>query len=95
MFENMLGRLLNGAVWGLGAGLIVTLTREGGAGLRPVVKNLMKAYVVASDRVQELTAEAREGLDDLYAEVKAEQQGPDGAKAEPTAPGRSKAAGAP
>jgi hypothetical protein len=72
MFEGMLGRLVNGALWGVGAGVAMSLVR-GGPGMRPVAKALIKAYVAATDRVQEMTAEARESLDDLYAEARAEQ----------------------
>lgn len=73
MFESVLGRLVNGALWGLGAGLALTLLRTGEPGLRPVVKSAVKVYLTAAERVQELTAEARESLEDLYAEVQAEQ----------------------
>lgn len=73
MLEGMLGRLVNGALWGLGAGLALSVTRSEG-GLRPVTKALLKAYIVAADRIQEVVAEARESLDDLYAEARAEQE---------------------
>ena len=73
MFEDAFGRLLNGALWGLGAGVVVTLTRGGGEGLRSVTKGVLKGYLAVADRVQETTAELREGLDDLAAEVRAER----------------------
>jgi hypothetical protein len=72
MFENAFGRLINGALWGLGAGLVLTVTRGGGEGLRDVSKGLMKGYIAVADRMQEATAEMREGFDDLAAEVRAE-----------------------
>lgn len=81
MFENFLGRLIGGAIWGIGAGLVLTVVRGGEPGLRPVVKSAMKAYLDASDRVHELTAEARESLEDLYVEAKSERQ--NGTAAEP------------
>ncbi len=81
MFENALGRLINGAIWGIGAGLVLTVVRSGEPGLRPMLKSAMKAYIAASDRVQEMTAEARESLEDLYVEVKSERQ--NGAPAQP------------
>jgi DNA replicative helicase MCM subunit Mcm2 (Cdc46/Mcm family) len=74
MFENVFGRLINGAIWGAGAGLALSIIQAGGTGLRPVAKNLVKAYVSTSDRVQEMTAEARETLEDLYAEVQSERE---------------------
>ena len=73
MFEDAFGRLVNGALWGLGAGLVVTFTRGGGEGQRTVTKGVMRGYLAVADRVQETTAELREGLDDLAAEVRAER----------------------
>src|SRR4051794_36094172 len=72
MFEDLLGRLVSGAIWGAGAGL-VTGTLRGGTGMRPVARAFMRAYVMASDKVQEVTAEARESVEDIYAEAKAER----------------------
>ena len=75
MFEDAVGRLVNGALWGIGAGLVVTVTRGGGEGVRGLTKGLVKGYLAVADRVQETTAELREGLDDLAAEVRAERAG--------------------
>ncbi len=72
MFEGVIGRLLSGALWGLGAGVVLALTRENGEGLRPLTKSAVKAYLSASDRVRELTSEARESIEDIYAEARAE-----------------------
>jgi hypothetical protein len=72
MFEDAFGRLISGALWGLGAGLVLTVTRGGGEGLRSVTKGLMRSYIAVADRVHEATAEMREGIDDLAAEVRAE-----------------------
>jgi Protein of unknown function (DUF5132) len=41
--------------------------------LRSVTKGVLKGYLAVADRVQEATAELREGLDDLAAEVRAER----------------------
>jgi hypothetical protein len=73
VFEEVIGRLVGGALWGLGAGVLITLTRGGGEGLRDVTKGAMKAYLNVADRVQEATAEARENFEDLAAEVRAER----------------------
>jgi hypothetical protein len=73
MFEGALGRLLSGALWGVGAGLVLTVVQNREVGLKPIAKEAMKVYLAASDKVQELTAEARDSLEDLYAEAKAEQ----------------------
>jgi len=73
MFEDAVGRLIGGALWGLGAGVALAVVRGGGAGARPVAKSLMKAYVVVADRLQETVAEARETIDDVRAEVQSER----------------------
>jgi len=70
-----MGRLISGALWGLGAGLVLTVSRGGGEGLRSVAKGVVKTYIAVADRVQETTAEARESLEDLAAEVRAERDG--------------------
>jgi len=74
MLEDSFGRLINGALWGLGAGVVLTVTRGGGEGMRSVAKGLMKGYIAVADRVQEATAELREGFEDLAAEVRAENE---------------------
>ena len=74
MLEEIVGRLVSGALWGAGATAIFSLTRRGGENLRPVAKTLMKGYLVAADRLGEMTAEARESLNDLYAEAQAERE---------------------
>ncbi|MBV8718258.1 MAG: DUF5132 domain-containing protein [Chloroflexi bacterium] len=75
MLEDAMGRLISGALWGLGAGLVVTVTQGGGEGLRSVAKGIVKGYIGVADRVQATTAEARENLEDLAAEVRAERSG--------------------
>lgn len=74
MLEAAFGRLLSGALWGVGAGVAMVVLRSGEPGLRPLAKSAVRAYVAVSERVEELTAEARESVEDLYAEAKAEQQ---------------------
>jgi hypothetical protein len=41
---------------------------------RPALKGAIKGYMALSDRVREATAEAGEGMQDLYAEAKAEHE---------------------
>jgi hypothetical protein len=73
VFEGVIGRLISGALWGLGAGLVLAFTGEGGEGLRPLTKSAMKAYLAASDRVREFSGEARESIEDIYAEARTEK----------------------
>jgi hypothetical protein len=100
MFEDVPGRLISGALWGLGAGLALSLIRgrEGeqrrgtaGTAARPLAKSVMKGYVATADRVKQWTAEARENLEDIYAEVQAERG--NGAAAEPATAGEEETAG--
>lgn len=72
MFEDALGRLINGALWGVGAGVVVTVTRDGGQGMRGLAKGLIRGYINLSDRLHEATAQMREGFEDLAAEARAE-----------------------
>ena len=73
MLEQVFGRLVSGALWGVGAGVVLTLLNGRAEGIRPVAKSAVKAYLTVSERVQELTAEARESLEDMYAEARAEK----------------------
>ncbi len=73
MLEDVTGRLVAGALWGLGAGLLMAVTRDGSGGLRSVAKGVVKGYLTVADRVQDTTAEMRENIGDLAAEVRAER----------------------
>jgi hypothetical protein len=73
MFEDALGRLVTGALWGAAAGVVVAVTRGGGEGLRDVTRGLLKTYLTVADRAQEAAAEMREGFEDLAAEARAER----------------------
>lgn len=69
LFETLLG----GAGWGIGVGVAIGAVSVVGRGLRPVVKEALKAGMAAGDRLQGWTAEAREQFDDIVAEAKAER----------------------
>jgi hypothetical protein len=83
MFEDAIGRLVSGALWGAGAAAAMSLARKQGDGLRPVAKTVMKGYLDVADRLAEVTAEARETLSDLYAEARAERNGAESARTQP------------
>jgi hypothetical protein len=79
--QSVLGRLAGGALWGLGAVVALSMWQGAGggggratAGLRSVAKSAVKAYLTVTERLRETAAEAREGLDDLYAEAQAERR---------------------
>lgn len=77
MFEQAFGRFVSGALWGLGAGVVLAVVRGGGTDVKPLARGAMKAYLTASEKIQELTAEARESIEDLYAEARSEQEAED------------------
>ena len=72
LFESLMG----GAGWGVGIGLAIGAVAVVGRGVRPVVKEALKAGMAAGERVQEWTAEAREQFDDIVAEAKSERGSP-------------------
>src|SRR5947209_5879601 len=82
VFESIFGRLVGGAIWGLGAGVALLVFRGGSDGLRPAARSAIKTYLAASNRVRELTAETMENFEDLYAEARSERAH-DGEEAEP------------
>jgi hypothetical protein len=86
MFGEAVGRLITGVLWGILAGLAVTMTREGPEGLRSVARGLIKGYLAVADDVHWRFAEARENIDDLRAEVRSEQAA---ARALPQGPGEA------
>ena len=59
----------------LGIGLALGLGVAIGRGIRPVAKSALRGYMTVADRVKEVTAEASEGLQDLYHEAKSEHAG--------------------
>jgi hypothetical protein len=67
-----------GVAFGVGAAVVAPAVLPAiGSAIRPVAKALVKGALVVTDRVTELTAETREQVGDLVAEVMA-----DNAKAE-------------
>jgi len=65
---EIFGRLITGTLWGLGAGLVMTFSKEGEVGLRKAAKAAMRGYVGAAEKI----GEARESIDDLIAESRTE-----------------------
>jgi len=70
---EFLDAVTGGAVWGIGFALAMGLVRGASGGLRPVARTAVKGAVAAGDWVSGATAEARETLQDLYHEAKAER----------------------
>jgi hypothetical protein len=76
---ELVGRLITGTLWGLGAGLAMTFGKEGGTGIRTAAKAAMKGYIAAAAKV----GEARESMDDLIAESRSSERAPTETRAAP------------
>jgi hypothetical protein len=74
MLEHVLGRFVSGALWGVAAGVIVLLREGEGEGLRNAARRVVALGLAATERLQEVSAEARESLEDLYAEAASEHE---------------------
>lgn len=82
MIEQVVGRVVSGALWGVGAGLVWRVvggnqkdgehTKGSVPLVRPVAKTAMKGVIVASDRMRGVFSEARETIEDIYAEAQSE-----------------------
>lgn len=100
--DDVVEGVVGGTTWGLGVALIAGAVLLVGKGGRPVAKQAIKGYLVASERARalgfgaaararELTAEATEQLQDIYAEARAELEQSNGHTAdEPAPPAREK-----
>jgi hypothetical protein len=80
--EELVEGLTGGAAWGVGFGLAMRLLGGLGQGLRPAVKNAVRGGIVAQDWLRSATAEARETLQDIYEEARAESKAPEVPEAE-------------
>lgn len=72
--EEFLDAVTGGAIWGVGFGIALGLTRAAAGGLRPFAKEAIKGAVTAGDWVRGTVAESRESIEDLYHEAKAEHE---------------------
>jgi hypothetical protein len=77
MLENILGRFISGALWGLAAGVVATVASGRNPGTRAFARRIVALGIAASERAQALGGGAREGLEDLYTEARAEHAHPD------------------
>lgn len=59
-----------GFALGIGLGVALLATR----GFRPLAKQAVKGYLAASDQIQRMTSGARNELQDIYFEAKAERE---------------------
>ncbi|MHB0871815.1 MAG: DUF5132 domain-containing protein [Chloroflexota bacterium] len=71
---SFLEMLVGGTAAGAGFVLGVGAALAGAQRSRPLLKQAMKSYLVATDRAREVAAEMGETLEDLYAEARAEYE---------------------
>jgi len=76
--------LIPGMIIGAAAVLAPDLVPKLGRGLRPFIKGMMKAGYSLAQKARETAAEANEHLQDIAAEVKAEQSHPGTPQETPT-----------
>lgn len=72
--EEFVGALTGGAIFGIGFGIALGAVRAAGAGLRPVTKAAVRSTMGVTDWARSATAEARESLEDIYQEARAERE---------------------
>jgi Protein of unknown function (DUF5132) len=72
--EEVVDALTGGAIWGIGFGVALGVVRAAGAGVRPVTKAAVRTTIGFTDWMRQATAEARESLDDIYHEARAERE---------------------
>jgi hypothetical protein len=74
LITDLVDGVLEGTGWAAGVAIVLGVAAVSSRQGSPLVKNVMKGFLLASDRVKELVAEAGEQMQDLYAEAKAEYE---------------------
>lgn len=72
--EEFLDAVTGGAVWGIGFGIALTTVQAAGQGVRPLAKGTLKRAMSIGDWLRDVSAEARENLEDAYHEARTELQ---------------------
>src|SRR3954451_20566 len=75
LIGDLVDGVLEGTGWAAGVAVVLGVAAVGARRDSPVAKEILKGYLMVSDRVKELVAEAGEQLADLYAEARAEYEG--------------------
>ena len=74
LVTDLIEGMFEGTGWAAGVAVVLGVAAVGARRDSPLVKEIMKGYLVVSDRVKELVAEAGEQMADLYAEARAEYE---------------------
>ena len=72
--EEFLDAVTGGAIWGIGFGVALTAVQAAGSGMRPVAPGALKGVISVGDWLRDVSAEARENLEDAVHEARAEMQ---------------------
>jgi hypothetical protein len=87
--DDVVDGVVGGTTWGLGVAMVAGAVLLVGKGGRPLAKRAIKGYLILTDAARELTAEATEQLQDIYAEARAELEASNAqATDEPASPRR-------
>ena len=70
--DDVLDGVAGGTAWGFGVAMVAGAVLLVGKGGRPLAKQAIKGALILAERTRELTAEASEQIQDIYAEVRAE-----------------------
>jgi hypothetical protein len=70
--EEFVDALTGGAIWGVGFGIALGLTRAAAGGVRPLLKDAMKSAVLVGDWVGTTVEQGKESIEDLYHEAQSE-----------------------
>jgi hypothetical protein len=83
VLEEIGRRAVSGVVWGLAVSLVLRVTqgKDGVSALRPIAKTAIKGAVIAGEKLREVAEEARETLEDIYAETRVQREGEEAALA--------------
>jgi hypothetical protein len=68
--NKLVGRFLSGMAWGAGAAIVLSVVRPAQGNPKQMARRVVKGML----NIAGITAEARETLEDLYAEVRMEQE---------------------
>src|SRR6266581_3520619 len=78
--DDVVEGVAGGTAWGFGVALVAGTVLLIGKGGRPLAKRALKSYLLLSQRARELSAEATEQIQDIYAEARAEVEESNGHK---------------
>jgi Sec-independent protein translocase protein TatA len=72
--DNVVEGFFESLGWSIGGVAVAAAVLIGGPRAKTLAKNAIKGYLAATERLREMTAEASESFQDLYAEAKHEYE---------------------